>query len=181
MSHTYYIDGYNLLHRFSDLGELENGALERARDMLIEVVAHFCSDTGERAIIYFDGSARAAGRETHPVPLLTIVYSPRRKSADALIERAVHDAGDPGSIIVVTADRGISDLCRGLGALVITPEDFLTTIEEARERTVRKVGPSRGKSHIASLEDRLDTTGLRRLERMKENLGRPPAGPEEAS
>ena len=126
MALMYYIDGYNVIHHCSQLKGLAMRNFEAARDELIEQVSGFCGNSGHRAQIVFDGSNQdpTPGELAYASPHLEVTYSSKRQSADAYIERRVYTASDRRSIVVVTADRGIRQLCQGLGTLVMAPRSF---------------------------------------------------------
>lgn len=171
MATLYYIDGYNVVHHAPALVALARHDLERARETLVDHVAHFCSLTGERARVVFDGQ----GRQSQPMRPLTapgveVIFAPAHKSADAYIERAVYKTADRREIIVVTADRGIRDLCMGLGALVMSPEAFLNaarqndTLQSAQRRV------SGNGDLIGRIEDRVEEPVRARLKALRDKL-----------
>ena len=170
MTQTYYIDGYNVLHKLAEIDPLHADNLETARDTLIEHVAGFCSTTGNRATIVFDGRGRTIDSESHPVPGLTVMYSPERSSADAVIEKAVANTPDRKTLVIVTGDHGIADLCRGMGALVIPPETFFSSLVDASQRTSARVRASQRGGRIGNLEEGLDPDTRSRLAALRKKL-----------
>ena len=170
MTQTYYIDGYNVLHKLAEIDPLHAHNLESARDTLIEHVAAFCSTTGDHAIIVFDGQGRAIDAESHPVPGLTVLYSPERSSADAVIEKAVSETTDRKTLVVVTGDHGVADLCRGMGALVIAPETFFSSLSDASQRTSARVEASQRGGRLGNLEEGLDDATRTRLATLRKKL-----------
>ncbi len=67
--------------------------------------------------VVFDGPERFLRREEG---ILTVFYG-KGRSADALIERMVHEAPDRSQVVVVTQDRSEADLVLGLGSRVWSP------------------------------------------------------------
>ena len=171
MSQTYYIDGYNVIHHSEELKRLLHGHFEVARDKLIDQTLRWCAASGEKAKIIFDGQGkRTEGSVNHPdTNLVTILFSSKHKTADMIIERAVFQAPRKESIIVVSADRGITDLCMGKGALVMHPLHFWTTIREAETETKRSIAKTQTKQ-MGTLEEALDESAIEILERIKKNL-----------
>jgi len=169
---TYYIDGYNVIHFCDRLKPLAAQNFEAARDALVERTCRFCAITGERAKIVFDGRGRQ--REAMPAMRnaggLEIVYSPGHQSADTLIERMVHIAPQRRAIIVVSHDRGLRDLCRGLGALVISPDNFLTMVDQAIANTRHNLDVENQRLRRHTVEERLDEAELAHLQRLKKEL-----------
>ena len=173
MPYLYYIDGYNVIHHCPELQALAQADYEAARNRLLELAVQFRGATGARMSIVFDGrgdrpqtdasSAATAGVE--------ILYSPGHQSADTVIERAVYAAEDRRRIVVVSGDRGLRELCRALGTLVMAPGHFLTEVQAA-ERELRTTAERLGQpgQAIGLMEDRLDAEALRRLLRLRKKL-----------
>jgi predicted RNA-binding protein with PIN domain len=173
MALLYYIDGYNVIHHCSRLKHLAHREFEAARDELADRVARFCVATSHSAKIVFDG----AGRDPSPpelgglVPRLEVIYSTKRQTADAYIERCVYVATDRKGIVVVSADRGIRQLCQGLGTLVMAPDHFLTEIRQVVTNAQIELSHAHRTHRRYTVEDRLDAKALLRLEKLKKLLG----------
>ncbi len=171
MPDTYYVDGYNVLHKSSLLRPLALEDFEAARDALIDKVALFCVGSGKRAVIVFDGRGRHQPQNAPPPPGvsgLEIVYSPANLSADAVIERMVYKAGNRLDIVVVSNDRGLREVCRGMGALVMEADNFLATVRETKQGITGAMQKSRKDPAPDRLEDRLDPETIARLKATKE-------------
>lgn len=173
MPNIFYIDGYNVIHHCRRLKALARHDFESARETLIDQVARYCVDAGKSAKIIFDGRGR------HPDlispflsgPRLEVIYSPAHQTADALIEREVYEASNRSLIIVVTGDRGIRDLCGGLGALTMHPDHFLSTIEESLQQARSSLELERHKTGRATrMEDHLDEATRESLETLRRKL-----------
>lgn len=168
----YYIDGYNVIHHCERLRPLAQENFEAARDALVERVAHYCAAVGARAIVVFDGRGHTTDTDAGlpSAPGLSIVFSPKNQTADALIERAIYSARDRRDIVVVSADRGIRDLCGGLGALTMQPENFLASIDMALSQARASLDATQGGFGRTSVEDRLDADAVKRLRDLKKRL-----------
>jgi len=173
MNWVYYIDGYNVIHHSAILQPLAREDFEAARDALIEKVSRFCAGTGAKTTIVFDGRGHAAESAPLPpgLPCLEVLYSPRGKTADMLIERRVYASTNRRNTIVVTADRGIRDLCMALGALVMSPDKFLATAREAYDATARALERIRRATTRELFEDRIGESGRERLRHIRRRLG----------
>ena len=172
MATTYYIDGYNVIHHSLLLKPLAAQDFEAARDALIEKVGRFCIATGHQAKIVFDGRGRRAQppASVAHAPGLEVMYSPGHQTADALIERTVYAASDRRSVIVVTADRGIRSLCRGLSALVMEPDNFLSQVRETEAETRATIDHIQRPDALRRVEGRIDEASLERLQRLRKDL-----------
>ena len=172
MPSTYLIDGYNVIHYSSVIRPLLSESIEIARDFFIDKVERFCITSGNKAKIVFDGRGRhqQAPMTSDIVPGLEIVYSRGDLSADALIERMVYVANNRREIVVVSGDMGIRDLCRGLGAFVISSENFIAKVSEVISEVGNEIRTKHQDNSTARIEDSLDNETLLRLEELKRNL-----------
>ncbi len=172
MPALYLIDGYNVIHHCPQLQRLTHSDFEASRDTLVERVSRFCTTTSEPVKIVFDGRGRTEQSQVQgrTAPGLEVVYSPGHLTADAVIERHVYAASNRREIVVVTGDRGIRDLCRGLGSLVMSPEHFLTIVDEALTRSTAQLRTTYERFSTNPLEDRLQDSGREHLKRIKDSF-----------
>tara|TARA_R110001592_G_scaffold188853_3_gene434257 strand:+ start:237 stop:755 length:519 start_codon:yes stop_codon:yes gene_type:complete len=172
MSELHLVDGYNILHKCSWLKSLLRHDLETAREALIDKVAHFCSHSGTRVTIVFDGRGRKIPEKVahnRSVGSLKILYSPSQLTADSVIERMVYETPRKMDVVVVTNDRGVRDLCRGMGALVMDAQNFLSCIQESSRATSETVKRTQAPMPH-HLGDRLDASSLEALDRLRKKL-----------
>lgn len=172
MAETYYIDGYNLLHKNIEWSLLAKRDLEAARDALVEALAQWCAATGHQVKIIFDGSGiRTETADAHPsFPGMEIVFTSRRASADAIIERGVYGERNKEKVIVVTADHAIRDLCTGMGAMTMSPEYFLSILGEVASNMSARVSRTQTGKRLGTIEEHLDATERERLEETRKRL-----------
>jgi predicted RNA-binding protein with PIN domain len=172
MPAQYFIDGYNVIHFSKVLQPLARESFENAREALVDKVARFCVATGNQAKIVFDGRGRKAEAATpaYKVKGLEIVYSPGHKTADSVIERFVYSATDRYSVIVVSGDQGIRQFCRGLGAVVMEPDNFLAGIRETDADTRNTINNLQRPDTQRRVEERLNESTLDRLRKLREQL-----------
>ncbi|MBM3289531.1 MAG: hypothetical protein FJY92_05215, partial [Candidatus Hydrogenedentes bacterium] len=97
-------------------------------------------------------------------------YSPGHLTADAIIEREVYSARHRREMVVVTGDRGIRDLCRGLGSLVMAPAHFLKMVDEVLARSSAHLRTHYEKFSTNLLEDRLPDHARDTLAKLKKRL-----------
>lgn len=172
MSELHLVDGYNVLHKCGWLKSLLRQDLETAREALIDKVAHYCVQTGARVTIVFDGRGQKVPEtveHNRSVSSLQVLYSPAKLTADAVIERMVYETPQKMDVIVVTNDRGVRDLCRGMGALVMDAQNFLNSIRDCSRDTSETLQRTRQPSPH-HLQDRLDADSMARLERLRKKL-----------
>jgi predicted RNA-binding protein with PIN domain len=173
MKQTYYIDGYNVIHLSGELQALMNTDIELAREGLIEKIMRWCGASGEHAKIIFDGQGQQTQQSPHhdQTGPLEVIFSSKYKTADSIIERAVYKSSSKHAVIVVSADRGITDLCMGMGALVMSPNNFWYSIQETITETTRSIQQTR-RGQIGRLEDQWDQETIDKLKRLKKKLDR---------
>lgn len=172
MATTYYIDGYNVLHKSRMLRPLMDTDAETAREGLLDKVAHFCSTSQAKVIVIFDGRSKQIPETVahhRSVKNLVVRYAPHHITADTLIEREVYSRSNRLDVVVVSNDRGLRDLCSGMGALTMEADSFLTTCRESRTETSRAVTRQR-KEQPAFIEDSLDPEALDKLKALRDRL-----------
>lgn len=172
MSSIYLIDGYNVIHHCRRLQTLARRDFEAARDALVDRVSKYCSLSGDPTKVIFDGRGRKPEQHTpyRGAPGLEVIYSPGHLTADAVIEREVYVAHNRREMVVVTGDRGIRDLCRGLGALVMAPEHFLGMVDERLVRSSAQLRNTYERFSTNLLEERLSEHGRQQLAKLKKRL-----------
>jgi predicted RNA-binding protein with PIN domain len=174
MSRTYYIDGYNVIHHSTLLRPIAMENFERAREALVEKVSRFCAATGSEAKIVFDGRGRSKDSAVPKnMPGIEIIYSPGHITADALIERVVYNAPDRRALIIVSADRGIRNICGNLNALIMQPDNFLNAVHESEGETRATLEHMRKPDTQKRVEERLDEKSLDMLQKLREKLAPP--------
>lgn len=182
MAEHYLVDGYNVLHTSSVLRPLAMRDFEAARESLIEKLVRFCSAANRAVTVVFDGrntdGTRRAQGETRGVPGLVIQYAPPQLSADTVIERIVYSARQRLDCVVVSSDRGLRDLCRGMGALTMDADSFIRTVREFQGGVKEEIGrTARAAAKPALLEDRLSGDSVRLLGEMRARLDQKKRGP----
>jgi predicted RNA-binding protein with PIN domain len=170
---TYYLDGYNVIHGSDALKRVAEKSIQSAREVLVKMVADYCTQSGQKVVVVFDGggdaprSAEFAGR----VRNLSVVYCEDTISADAYIERAVFETNKRLDVVVVTADSTVAQLVRGLGALVLKPQSFIQQVQAAmsenRRRTARR---KKQNSFGGGLAERLDEHSKAGLKALRDGL-----------
>ncbi len=169
---TYLIDGYNVIHKCPQLRALTRTNFEASRDTLIDRVARYCGLTSHHAKIVFDGCGR---RQEPSLPEcgtagVEIIYSPGQHTADTLIERIVYSSANRRDYIVVSGDRGIRDLVRGLGGMTMIPDSFLTEIQHVLDSASDALRNQSRQHRSSHLEERLSGDSLERLRKLKGKL-----------
>lgn len=174
MPTTFYIDGYNVIYRSKDLRPMAERDFGQAREALIERVAAICTAMGRRAVLVFDGRSRHLPERAHHdtgAAGLEVLYAPANTTADAVIERFIYQATNKLDLVVVSGDRGLRDLCRNMGALVIDADNFLQTSKEI-DRDVRAQAARTRQASPSFLEEQLDPRSMAALQALRSKLGK---------
>lgn len=172
MSELYFVDGYNLLHFSAEWKDLARDDLETAREKLVDAVGKWCDGSGHRAKIVFDGRGRRTDTSVLAAHLtrVDVIYSSRHHSADSIIERCVYEEPDRDRVVVVTADRGILDLCSGMGAMTMRPEYFLEMTRDAAGTLTKRLQQRERHGDLGAIEDQLDEEQREKLDEFRREL-----------
>ncbi|MCX8089526.1 MAG: NYN domain-containing protein [Verrucomicrobiae bacterium] len=126
------VDGYSLLHAWPQLARGQPRHTAAAREELIRVLARYQDAAGTPVTVVFDGP-RSARRLSMPedVQPIEVLFSGAGRTADDLIERAVHRFQPFGEVLVVTDDIAERDLVIGMGGSAWPCATFIAEIENA--------------------------------------------------
>jgi predicted RNA-binding protein with PIN domain len=129
------VDGYSVVHAWPQLQKLAGRSLEHRRAVLVQVLERYGDHTGRRVTVVFDGYAARHKPELVEVPGgVEVVFSPKGKTADEVIERTVAQAGQRSRITVVTSDNVERQIVETLGAQTVSAEMFRVEVAaELRE------------------------------------------------
>jgi predicted RNA-binding protein with PIN domain len=116
------VDGMNVIGSRPDgWWKDRDGAMAR----LVDRLERWAATTGNDVTVVFERKPSV----TSPVIEVAHAPKPRRDAADDEIIRRVRADADPGSIRVVTSDRLLADLVRGIGATVEPAAPFRDLID----------------------------------------------------
>ena len=142
MSEEWLIDGYNLLHYLSR----SKSFAHLSKDVLLHLLASFAQTNQTRVLVVFDGKGNDEELETYRTNFLSVMYS-QSDSADTVIERRLCQRKDP-AMIVVTKDRAILRMARGVGSRGFEPAHFMEaladTAKQSRQVLNQHEGNARG-------------------------------------
>jgi predicted RNA-binding protein with PIN domain len=137
------IDGYNLLHVTGLAGpeiarsEIKSGALERARNALLNFLA-VSLDDDERQLttVAFDSNDAPPGlpREVKHRGI-TVKYATAYESADELLEELIRKSSTPRRMTVVSSDHRVQRAAKRRRARAVDSDVWYAEIRESRRRT----------------------------------------------
>ncbi|WLV24793.1 NYN domain-containing protein [Aciduricibacillus chroicocephali] len=112
------VDGYNMIGAWSELQQLKDKELAKARDLLIDWMADYQAYSGSRVIVVFD-AYEVRGLQTNLKTYdVEIIFTKERETADECIERLVKSLKNvKNQVYVATSDFAEQRTIFGQGAL----------------------------------------------------------------
>ncbi len=112
------IDGYNIIFSWKELSALKDLNIDAARDQLLEIISNYQGYTGKKITVVFDAYKVDHTPQTFmKYDHLEVVFTQRDETADAYIERTVHELNSRYHITVATSDALEQLTVMRLGAL----------------------------------------------------------------
>ncbi|MBQ4259983.1 MAG: TetM/TetW/TetO/TetS family tetracycline resistance ribosomal protection protein [Lachnospiraceae bacterium] len=111
------IDGYNIIFAWEDLRELAKINIDSARDKLMDICCNYQGYIGGTLILVFDAykvKGNPGSVEKHHN--IYVVYTKEAETADAYIEKTVHEIGRKHNVTVATSDALEQMIIWGEGA-----------------------------------------------------------------
>ena len=127
------VDGYSLLHEWSQLAPGKPRHSAAARDELAQMLTQYRDATGTPITIFFDGSSPKINgpSEVASTPEVEILFSRAGQTADQMIERTAYRLQPYGDVMAVTNDYAERDTVIGMGGLAVSCANFIQMIESA--------------------------------------------------
>jgi predicted RNA-binding protein with PIN domain len=126
------VDGYSLLHAWPELAPGQARHSAPARDELIRRLTLYQDACGMPITVIFDGAGAPSGTPAAiSRPEMEVLYSRRGKTADQIIERAVHRFTAYGEVLAVTDDNAERATVFSLGGMACGCGNFIQEIETA--------------------------------------------------
>ncbi len=127
------IDGYNVIHSWESLKEIAEYSLEKARDVLMDILSNYVAFTKTEVTLVFDAYLVEDGRGSDFMhDGYRVVFTKQNQTADTFIEMMMRELGPNYNIKVVTGDRLLQYSAVGWGIVRMTTKEF--------EEEVTKVG-----------------------------------------
>ena len=120
------IDGYNLIYAWDALKEISDYSLEKARETLMDILSNYVAFTKEKLVLVFDAYLvkEGVGSEFEKDGF-KVVFTKENQTADAYIERMMHELGPNYKIRVVTGDRLVQFAAVHSGISRMTIKEFV--------------------------------------------------------
>ena len=163
-----FVDGYNIVNNWSELKREKETSLDSARLKLIDILHNYGAVHQCKVILVFDGHKVAGNLENkyeHNKNLM-VVFTKDGETADAYIEKEVHNLGRRFEVYVVTSDSLEQQTIFQRAAVRISGVEFynlvFNTSKDIKE-TTKKI--SLNNKNI--LQDNIDEDVLRKLEEIR--------------
>lgn len=125
------VDGYNVIRQWPELAMLDRTDLQSGREALLRELRAYRRGRGHRITVVFDGRERGGFSETaESAGGITVRYSRRGETADAVIARLVAEGGE--GAVVVSSDREVTAAARRRGAAWLSAAEFVARLEGNR-------------------------------------------------
>ena len=141
------IDGYNLIHADESLKNTSLFSLEKAREELMDLLSNYVSYTKTELVLVFDAYLVKDGEGSELMhDGYKVVFTRADQTADAYIEKIMHELGPDYSIRMVTDDKLLQFSAVHSGISRMTSKEFLdelTRIGNEINDFVRKLSESK--------------------------------------
>ena len=119
------VDGYNLIYAWDTLKEIADYSLEKARETLMDILSNYVGYTKEKLTLVFDAYLVPEGiGSDFECDGYRVVFTKENQTADAYIEKIMHELGPNYKIRVVTGDRLVQFAAVHSGISRMTTKEF---------------------------------------------------------
>ena len=128
------VDGYNIIHAWSELEELSRINMDSARDKLLDIMCNYQGMKKCELIVVFD-AYRVSGHQEEYIDYhnIHVVYTKEAETADHYIEKFAHENGKKYNITVATSDGLEQVIIRGAGCLLYSAREFEKEVKAMEE------------------------------------------------
>ena len=146
----------NVLHSWPELAAVVQTDLEQAREKLMEILANYTAFTRTETILVFDAYKVKGGKgERFDYHGVRVVYTKENETADAWIERFLHDIGKNAQVRIVTSDNLIQVSALRSGVMRQSAREFGEEIDRIYG-DIDKYLRSLNRDKLGTIGDNLD-------------------------
>ena len=128
------VDGYNIIFAIPELKELSKVNIDSAKDALKDMLANYQGYKGCRLMLVFDGYRKKGNQGSKETYFdLEVVHTKQDETADAYIERAVHELVSKYKITVATNDNLEQLTILSQGALRMSANMLVQEMERVKK------------------------------------------------
>lgn len=129
------VDGYNIIHAWPELDELQKTNFDGARGRLLDIMQHYQSLISSEIIVVFDAyKVKGHGEEFIDLNNIHVVYTKEAETADHYIEKFAHENGRKRNVTVATSDGLEQVIIRGQGCLLMSARELLEDVNKREEQ-----------------------------------------------
>ena len=141
--HMVIVDGYNVIYAWESLREVAEYSLEKARETLMDILSNYVAFTKTELTLVFDAYLVPDGAGSEILhDGYRIVYTKENQTADAYIERMMHELGPNYNIRMVSGDKLLQFSAVHSGILRVTASEFeaeVTAVGEEINEFIKKL------------------------------------------
>lgn len=148
------VDGYNVIHSWSELKDLAMVNLGAARDRLIDILSNYQGYKQCLMIIVFDAykvKQNLGTQEKHHN--VYVVYTKEAQTADMYIERVTHQLASDYRVIVATSDALEQTIVIGRGARRMSSRELALEVEAVSTHHFEEFQRKQPQNHEFLLDD----------------------------
>ena len=140
------VDGYNVIHAWTELSGLADDNMDGARMKLLDILSNYQGIKKSQIIVVFD-AYRLEGHQEETLDYFNIhvVYTKEAQTADQYIEKFAHDNQHKYNITVATSDGLQQIIIRGAGSAILSARELKEEIDRVNERTMEEFQEKRGR------------------------------------
>ena len=129
------VDGYNIIHAWSELHEIAVDDMNGARMKLIDIMSNYQGIKKCEVIIVFDAYlVQGHIEETIDFNNIHVVFTKEAQTADQYIEKFAHDNSKKYNIVVATSDGLQQIIVRGEGCFLLSARELKIEVDEANRK-----------------------------------------------
>lgn len=163
-----FIDGYNVINSWSNLKSEKEISLESSRQKLIDILHNYGAIHQCKIMLVFDGykvSGNLESKYEHNKNLV-VVFTKSGETADAYIEKEIHNIGRRFEVSVVTSDSLEQQTIFQRGASRISCIEFYNMVFDTSE-DIKKATKKVSTSQKSTVQDNIDDDVLKKLEAIR--------------
>ncbi len=162
------IDGYNIINAWGELASIAETDLSEAREKLNEKISEYAHYNGVEAYVVYDAyKVKTTINQIERIKSLTVVYTKENQTADAYIEKFIHEYKYKRHAIirVATNDHAEQNMVMGKGAVRLTARELHLEVEQSKKHIRSAIKESVGRGY--TLEQSLDRETYEKLEKLR--------------
>ena len=162
------VDGYNIIFAWEHLKKLAQKNIDSARDALMDILSDYQGYDGCTLILVFD-AYKVRGGERHILKYhnINVVYTKEAETADAYIEKTVHEISRNYEVTVAKSDSLEQMIILGAGASRISARELEKMTARARREAKETYEAGREGKTLSRLLDHVQPELAEQLEEIR--------------